>query len=36
LAGFIQAKDLFSEQYVKFNIGFRLNDNEWFLKRRYN
>ncbi|MFZ1515073.1 MAG: hypothetical protein WAT21_06710 [Saprospiraceae bacterium] len=35
-AGFVQAKDLFSEQYIKFNIGFRLNDNEWFLKRRYN
>lgn len=24
------------ENYFKINLGFRLNDNEWFLKRRYN
>lgn len=25
-----------SEEYLKLNVGFRINDNEWFLKRRYN
>ncbi len=24
-----------SEDYIKFNLGFTINDNEWFLKRRY-
>ncbi len=24
------------EEYIKLNLGIRINDNEWFLKRRYN
>ncbi|MDQ3141012.1 MAG: hypothetical protein M3Q56_02070 [Bacteroidota bacterium] len=28
-------KNVLDENYIKFNIGFSLNDNEWFLKRRY-
>ncbi len=31
-----ELKDIISEEYFKVNIGIRINDSEWFLKRRYN
>ena len=29
-------KDSLKENYLRFRLGFTLNDNQWFLKRRYN
>jgi hypothetical protein len=35
-AGINGISDLISSRYIRINAGVRLNDNEWFLKRRYN
>lgn len=35
-AGVSQINESIKSQYVRLNIGVRLNDNEWFLKRKYN
>lgn len=29
-------KDVFEEKYVRLNLGFTLNDNSWFFKRKFN
>lgn len=31
-----QLKNIIEENYIKLNLGIRINDSEWFLKRRYN
>lgn len=33
--GKMSVSNLINEDYFKVNLGIRLNDNEWFLKRRY-
>ena len=35
-AGITGISELVSSRYIRINAGVRLNDNEWFLKRRYN
>lgn len=35
-AGITELTEKVKTQYIRFNAGVRLNDNEWFLKRRYN
>ncbi|MEP7196992.1 MAG: hypothetical protein ABI851_10765 [Saprospiraceae bacterium] len=35
-AGRSVLKNTIEENYIKLNIGIRINDSEWFLKRRYN
>lgn len=34
--GISELPNTLKEEYFKINLGLRLNDNEWFLKRRYN